>query len=487
MRNRNSGPGIGDQVVRLPRASQTTPVDVSVAPRSVSVRGFSSPMSLIYGFFIIDLIGTGLLMLPIASEAAGSANPLTCLFTATTAVTVTGLVVVDSLEHWTFFGQVVILTLIFIGGLGFMTGAAFLIIIVGQQLRLQNRLIVREGLGWGELGGITRLVRNIVLFAVTAQVIGMVFLWIYWTIVRDIWEGFSFWHTVWLAFFHGISAFNNAGIEVLPNDVVGGDSLQGFAADYVTLVVFATLILLGGTGYILWSDVWQKKSFRALRLESKLILIGTVGLVLTGFVTFAIGEWSNPGTSGSSSVVQKVFDAFFHSFSARTAGFSIIDYGQASSATDIATEVLMFIGGASGTTAGGIKVNTFMVMVVAALVTMSGRNKIHVFKSHIRPAIVQRALVLGAVSAGIVLLFAYIALQLQSDLPTRDVLFQVVSASATVGLDTGITTKLNAPTQVLIVIAMFLGRFGPLTLALLMAGSQIEQRYSLPTEEVRIG
>ena len=444
-------------------------------------------MSLIYGFFIIDLIGTGLLMLPISSVQEGVANILTCLFTATTAVTVTGLVTVDTLDHWTLFGQAVILTLIFIGGLGFMTGAAFLIILVGQELRLQNRLIVREGLGWGQLGAITTLVRNIVLFSVALQLIGFVVLWIHWTLVRNLWEGFEFWHTVWLGFFHAISAFNNAGIEILPNDVVGGDSLQGFAADYVTLFVFASLIFLGGTGFVLWSDVWRKKSFRMLRLESKLILIGLAGLLFTGFITYAIGEWNNPGTSGLNSSVQKVADASFHTVSGRTAGFSIIDYGQASSATDIATEVIMFIGGVSGTTAGGIKVNTFMVILIAAIMTMSGRETTNIFKSRIRSSTVQRALVLGGVSVSIVVLLAYVALQLQSDLPFRDVFFQVVSAAATVGLDTGITTKLNAPTQVLVIFAMFMGRFGPLSLALLMAGRLVEQRYSRPTEEVRIG
>ncbi|MXZ02952.1 MAG: hypothetical protein F4Y88_04565 [Chloroflexi bacterium] len=478
---------IGDQVVRVPRQAATTPVDMSVAPRTISVRGLTSPMSLIYGFFIIDLIGTSLLMLPISSKAPGAANILTCLFTATTSVTVTGLVTVDTLEHWTLFGQAVILTLIFIGGLGFMTGAAFLIILVGQELRLQNRLIVREGLGWGQLGDITKLVRNIVVFAVAIQLIGFIVLWIYWTFVRNLWEGFDLWHTVWLALFHGISGFNNAGIEVLPNDVVGGDSLQGFSSDYFTLLVCVVLIFVGSTGYILWSDVWRKRSFRMLRLESKLILIGLAGLLLIGFATYAIGEWNNPATSGGHSVVQKISDALFHTVSGRTAGFSVIDYGQATSATDLATEVMMFIGGVSGTVAGGIKINTFMVILIAAIVTMSGRNNTYVFGSRIRPSTVQRALVLSVASATIVVLMAYLAFQLQSDLPFRDVFFQVISAAGTVGLDTGITSKLNGPTQALIIFAMFLGRFGPLTLALLMAGRQVEQRYALPAEEVRIG
>ncbi len=460
---------------------------MSVAPRTISVRGLTSPMSLIYGFLIIDLIGASLLMLPISSKAPGAANILTCLFTATTSVTVTGLVTVDTLEHWTLFGQAVILTLIFIGGLGFMTGAAFLIILVGQELRLQNRLIVREGLGWGQLGDITTLVRKIVVFAVAIQFIGFIVLWIYWTFVRNLWEGFDLWHTLWLALFHGISGFNNAGIEVLPNEVVGGDSLQGFASDYFTLFVFVVLIFIGSTGYVLWSDVWRKRSFRMLRLESKLILVGLAGLLLVGFATYAIGEWNNPATSGGNSIVRKISDAAFHTVSARTAGFSVIDYGQATSATDLATEVMMFIGGVSGTVAGGIKVNTFMVILIAAIVTMSGRNNTYIFGSRIRPSTVQRALVLSGVSAAIVVGMAYIAFQLQSDLPFRDVFFQVISAVGTVGLDTGITSQLNPPAQALVIFAMFLGRFGPLTLALLMAGRQVEELYALPTEEVRIG
>lgn len=478
---------IGDQVVRVPRQAATAPVDISVVPRTISVRGLTSPMSLIYGFFIIDLIGTSLLMLPISSKAPGVANILTCFFTATTSVTVTGLVTVDTLEHWTLFGQGVILSLIFIGGLGFMTGAAFLIILIGQELRLQNRLIVREGLGSGQLGGITTLVRNIVLFAVAIQFIGFIVLWIYWTFVRNLWEGFDLWHTVWLALFHGISGFNNAGIEVLPDEVVGGGSLQGFASDYFSLFVIAALIFAGSTGYVLWSDVWQKKSFRMLRLESKLIIVGLTGLLIIGFATYAIGEWNNPATSGGNGIVQKISDAAFHTVSGRTAGFSVIDYGQATSATDLATEILMFIGGASGTVAGGIKINTFMVILVAAIVTMSGRNNTFVYGSRIRPSTVQRALVLGVVSATIVVVMAFTAFLLQSDLPFRDVFFQVISAAGTVGLDTGITAQLNGPAQVLIISAMFLGRFGPLTLALLMAGRQVEQLYTLPAEEVRIG
>ncbi len=478
---------IGDQAVRVPRSAETSPTDIPVAPRTISVRGLTSPMSLIYGFLIINAIGTGLLMLPISSEGPGVADFLTCLFTASTAVTVTGLVTVDTLDHWTLFGQAVILSLIFIGGLGFMTGAAFLIILVGQELGLQNRLIVREGLGEGQLGGITVLVRNIVVFAVALQFVGFIVLWLYWTFVRNVWEGFGFWKSLWLGLFHGISAFNNAGIEILPDDVVGGGSLIGFGADYFTLFVFAVLIFAGSTGYVFWSDVWRKKRFALLRLDSKLVLIGSVFLFLLGFATYAFGEWGNVATSGGENLIQKVADATFHSVTTRSSGFSVIDYGEVSSSTDFSTEVLMFIGGVSGTTGGGIKVNTFMVIVFATFATMTGRSATNIFRSQIPPFTVQRALVVAAIAASIVVFVAYLALQTQSDLQFRDVFFEVVSAAATVGLSTGITPDLNAPTQVIVIVSMFLGRFGPLSLALLMAGRQTNDRFALPTEEVRIG
>ena len=487
MATRESRERIGDRAVRVPRTVETSSTDIPVAPRTISVRGFTSPMSLIYGFLIIDLIGTGLLMLPISSVEPGVANILTCLFTASTAVTVTGLVTVDTLDHWTLFGQAVILSLIFIGGLGFMTGAAFLIILVGQELGLQNRLIVREGLGGGQLGGIATLVRNIVIFAVAAQLIGFVVLWVYWTFVRNIWDGFTFWESLWLGLFHGISAFNNAGIEVLPDNVVGGTSLYGFNSDFFTLFVFAVLIFAGSTGYVFWSDVWRKKRFALLRLDSKLVLIGSVSLFLVGFVTYAVGEWGNVATSGNGTLVQKVSDAIFHSVTARSSGFATIPYSDVSSSTDFSTEVLMFIGGVSGTTGGGIKVNTFMVIVFATIATMTGRSATNIFRSQIPPFTVQRALVVAAIAAAIVVVVSYLALQTQSDLPFRDVFFEVVSAAATVGLSTGITPDLNAPTQVIVIVSMFLGRFGPLSLALLMAGRQTNDRFALPTEEVRIG
>ena len=487
MAARDSRERIGDQAVRVPRSAETSSTEIPVAPRTISVRGFTSPMSLIYGFLIIDAIGTGLLMLPISSKEAGVADFLTCLFTASTAVTVTGLVTVDTLDHWSFFGQVVILSLIFIGGLGFMTGAAFLIILVGQELGLQNRLIVREGLGGGQLGGIAVLVRNIVVFAIALQFVGFIVLWLYWTFVRNIWEGFSFWESLWLGLFHGISAFNNAGIEVLPDAVVGGGSLIGFGSDYFTLFVFAVLIFAGSTGYVFWSDVWRKKRFALLRLDSKFVLIGSIFLFVVGFVTYAVGEWGNVETSGGENLIQKVSDATFHSVTTRSSGFAVVDYGDISSSTDFSTEVLMFIGGVSGTTGGGIKVNTFMVIVFATFATMTGRAATNIFRSQIPTFTVQRALVVAVIAATIVVFVAFLALQTQSDLAFRDVFFEVVSAAATVGLSTGITPDLNAPTQVIIIVSMFLGRFGPLSLALLMAGRQTSDRFSLPTEEVRIG
>ncbi len=478
---------VGDRSVRIPRAAATSTVDISVEARTISVRGLTSPMSLIYGFLVVDLIGAGLLMLPISTHESGWADFITCVFTATSAITVTGLVTVDTLGHWTFFGQSVILVLIFIGGLGFMTGAAFLIILIGQELGLQNRLIVREGIGGGQLGGITTLVRNIVIFSVSAQLIGFVLMWVYWTWIRNLWEGYSIWDTLWLALFHATSAFNNAGMEILPNELVGGDSLVGFRSDYFTLLVFGVLIVIGGTGYIFWNDIWHTRNFRRLRLDTKLVLIGTLTLLAIGFGSYALGEWENKGTSGNASLVQQISDATFHSVTTRSAGFAVVDYGQATSSTDLLTEVLMFVGAASGSTGGGIKINTFMVILITVIATLRGRSSVTAFKRQIPLFTVQRALVVGTVSTAIAITLVFLAGQAQPDLHFRDVLFEVVSASSTVGLSTGITGTTNTALQTLLIFAMFLGRFGPLSLALFLAGNQAEERYGLPTEEVRIG
>jgi trk system potassium uptake protein TrkH len=233
--------------------------------------------------------------------------------------------------------------------------------------------------------------------------------------------------------------------------------------------------------------VFLSRSFRRLRLDSKLVLIGTLGLLAVGIGVFLASEWTRPATIGEQSVGAKVTDSFFHAATARTAGFSTTDYNEIGAANQVSTEALMFIGGASASTAGGIKVGTFMVVVLAAIAIVRGRQHVNAFDREIPSVIIQRAMVVGAMVTGLLIIFFAALMAIQPDLEFRRALFEMVSAFGTVGLSTGITGDLNSGARVLITIAMFIGRFGPLTLALLMAGHETVEPYRFAEERVRIG
>lgn len=464
---------------------------MEVEPRSVSVRGPTSPMVLIYGFLTVTLIGTFLLMLPVSSntnELLGFGDRLVqALFTATSAVAVTGLVVVDTAEGWTRFGQTVIMLLFFVGGLGFMTGAAFLLMIVGQRLGLQGQLLLRAGLAEAQLGAVASIVRKIVVFSVITQAAGTLLLFLRWYVFGELWEGISAGEALWQSMFHAVSAFNNAGFDVLPDNVVGGPSLIPFKSDIPVLLMMAALIIIGGLSYFVLSDIGAKRNFRRLRLDSKLVIVGTLGLLTAGTVIFLVTEWREPESIGSQSVTEKLTDAFFHSAAARTAGFATVDYNTISHTNNIGTEALMFIGGASASTAGGIKVGTFMVVLLAAVATLRGKRRVNAFGREVPAIIVQRALVVGAAATAILIFFFGALVAIQPELDFRRALFEIVSAFGTVGLSTGITSELNTGARVLVSAAMFLGRFGPLTIALLMAGRESTEPYRFARERVRIG
>ena len=476
----------GETYIRIPRDSEIAPVEFQVERRTISTRGLTSPMSLVYGFAIADIIGTALLMLPFASNTPGSANPLTALFTATSAITVTGLATVDTDVAWTGFGQAVIMMLIFIGGLGFMTGTAFLLILFGQELGLRDRLLIRTGLGGGALSGIAVVVRNIFLLSVAIQLLGAAALWVHWNMIQNLWGDMNIVAKVWQSLFHAVSAFNNAGMDIMPDSVIGGASLAGLREDYGSLFITCALIVLGGLGYTVISDIWITRRFRRFALETKVVILGTAALLTFGVLTY-MAEWDNNETSGQGDIGQKLADAAFHSVATRSAGFAVIDYDKAQGTTDLTTELLMFVGAASGSTGGGIKVNTFVIIVAAVLITMTGRSAVNAFGRKLPTPVVTRALAVGLSAIAIVFTLVFALALAEDELPFRASLFEVVSAFGTVGLSTGVTATLGTAGQIILVVAMFLGRFGPLTLGLLMAGRQVNERFSLPEEEVRIG
>jgi len=480
-------PKPGDVVVRRPRESEIAPVQLHIEPRTVSVRGPTSPMMLVYGFLGITALGTLLLVLPLSNSGSGFTPFFDALFTATSAVTVTGLVVVDTPVAWSTFGQVVIAILIFIGGLGFMTGAAFLLLIVGQRIGLRGRLALTEGVGFGQLGSVVGLVRNIVILALSVQILGTVLLFLRFYVFGTLWPGITAGQALWQSAFQAVSAFNNAGFVILPANRLGGASLIPFAGDYIVLAIMGGLIIVGGLGYAVLRDLAVVRRITGLSLDTKLVLLGSIALTVLGAVAFLACEYSRPGTLGEMGVGDKVANAAFHSVTTRTAGFNTMDYGEISDQSGIVTEALMFIGGASASTAGGIKINTFMVVAIAAFATVRSRRYVSAFRREISLVVIRRAMVVGAVASVFLAVVVFTLAALESDVALRDIMFEAFSAFGTVGLSTGITSTLGDAARVVLVVAMFVGRLGPLTMALLMAGREVHQFYRLAEEHVRIG
>jgi trk system potassium uptake protein TrkH len=527
-----------------------SPVHAHVERRAVSVRGPTSPMMLVYSFFAVAAIGALLLSLPVSNTAAGFMSPITTFFHSVSAMTGTGLVIVDTRDGWTGFGQSVIAGLIFIGGLGFMTGAAFLLLITGRRSSLQGRLVVGAGLDDNRLGTIATLARNIILMAIIVQIVGAIFIFVRWYIVAPLWEGMTLADGIWQSVFTSISSFNNAGFEILPDELVGGGSLIGLSRDIPTLIIIGLMILAGSTSYATLQNVieirgWHARAlgakrffvgvgvlaiiglgifitliginrdieslrifgliiltisasyavfayiikirrWRLLTLDTKLVLVGIGVMLLIGFVSFLSLEWSNANTIGEENVQNKITQSVFHTVN-RTAGFSTIEYSKMHSANLGVSEGLMFVGGASASTAAGIKVNTFMVIVIASIAIFSGKGRTTVFGREIPRVNVQRAFAVAGTAAAAVLVLIVALFIVQPGLDFRMGMFEIISAFGTVGWSAGATPLLNEGAQIVLSITMFAGRFGPLTIALFMAGRERQESIRYATERIRIG
>ena len=468
---------IGDRVVRRPREREVTPIVIRTTPRRHPSRFIRSPFILMIGFGILILVGGGLLLLPVANNEGSMTPPLVAFFTSTSAVTVTGLVLEDTATYWSSFGQGVVFALMGLGGLGFMTTATFFLVLIGQRITLPERLLMRESLMANRLGGLVRLTRYVVLTAVLFYLAGTgLFFWRFHQPFGDI-QG------LWQSAFHAVSAFNNAGFSIIP----GSASLSAYRTDYVLLGIFTALIILGGISYTVLVEVFRGHRPRRYSLDTKLVLVVSALLWALGLGVIFGSEFFNEHTLGKLPLGGKVFTAFFHSVSARTAGFSTVDFGQSGDFTNLFVVALMFIGGAAGSTAGGIKINTFAVLMVAVFSSIRGRLHAEAFGREIPHVQVHRALaiaVLGLLLIGAVVLFLTLY---EKDIPFPKLLFQTVSAFGTVGLSTGIMGEMSLAGKVLIIIAMFVGRLGPLTLALALAPGEEREVYRFVQERVKIG
>ena len=472
-------------IVRLPREEDLNPIKHHIKVRKISVRGPKSPMILIYGFLLINLIGSILLTIPF-STTDGSSDFIIALYTSTSAITVTGLTLVDTSTYWSFFGQLIIIILCFIGGLGFMMAAAFIIILTGQKLSLNNRLLIRDGLGGGNLGSITIMIKYTVILAVGLQIIGILLLFLKWHTLDKLWEGITWIEALWQSVFHGISAYNNAGFDIIPENL-GENSLEYFSNDPLILLILGILIFFGGIGFLPIRDIYKKKSFSKLELESKVVLYFSFFLTILGGLLFFITESNNHLTIENNTFLDKISISLFQSISTRTAGFAITDYSNILSPTIIISCLLMIIGGATASTAGGIKINTFAIIFLATASSLIGRKNITPFHRRIPFDNVVRAFSITVLFFLGLLILSIIMFIFEPNLSFEHLIFEMVSAIGNNGLSSGISQEYTNTSKIIVIFTMFLGRFGPLTLILLLAGKTIQPSFEDSEERIRIG
>ena len=467
---------LGDKIFRVPRIEPwRIPLALVRVPKFKSI----SVAVLIWGFAVIIAVGAVLLTLPISSRSHTWTSFPDALFMATSATCVTGLSVVTCSTHFSSFGQGVLLVLMQVGGFGFMTSATLLLLAFGRSVGLREKLLVGESMGVERLGGLLPLLMGMAFFTLICEGFGAVMLYIRFS------QDFSSPATaLWQSIFHAVSAFNNCGL-----DIVGSSSIIPYQNDPLVVITIAALIILGGLSFLVVWDVAKKRSFRKLSLDSKMVVAMTALLLILGTLVLLAMEYNNPDTLGPMSVPQKLLNAFFQSVTPRTAGFNVIFIGRMTAYSLFFTIMLMFIGGASGSTAGGVKVNTFGVLLATVWSSLRGREHAQAFGRELRPQQIHRALAVAMLALGLVGVVTLVLSITENDKPFQfiDVLFETVSAFGTVGLSTGITPALTLAGKLIIIATMFAGRLGPLTLALSLVQGQRTTEYRYPQDQVRIG
>jgi potassium uptake TrkH family protein len=432
---------------------------------------------IVSAFALAILVGTALLLLPVATVSPGSASFTTALFTSTSAICVTGLVVVDTPTYWTQYGQVVIMGLIQAGGLGIMTLASILALLVARRLGLRRRLLAQAERAAPELSDLRRLLLSVVLLSFAFEAVAAVVLTLRFWLSYD----YAFGSAVYRGVFHAVSAFNNAGFALY------GDSLVRFVADGWIVLTVALTLIAGGLGFPVWLELRRRfRMPRAWTLHTKLTLTGTGVLIVFGFVAVLVLEWSNAGTLGPLDPGGKLLAAFFQGVTPRTAGFNTVDYGSVEPETLLVTDMLMFVGGGSASTAGGIKVTTLALLFLMVFSEIRGEENVNAFGRRVPPHAQRQALVVAFIALNAVVLCT-LALMADSRFGFQESLFEALSAFGTVGLSTGITPDLNEVGRLLLIVLMFLGRTGPYTLAVALALRESRKLYRFPEERPLIG
>ena len=439
----------------------------------------SYPQMIALGYLLVIAIGTAVLSLPIASRNNVSAGFINALFTATSATCVTGLVVFDTYTQWSFFGQLVLLILIQIGGLGFMTVITMFSFLLKRKIGLKERGLLRESMNTMYIGGIVRLIKKILLGTLLFEGLGAILLSIRFIPRMGLKEG------IYNGIFHSISAFCNAGIDLM-GKYGKYSSLISFSNDAVVCITIILLIIIGGIGFFVWDDVTKHKHhFKKYQLHTKIVLSTTVILIVLGTMGFYVFERSN--LLSEMGIGEKIIASIFGAVTPRTAGFNTVDTAALTPASKLLTMILMFIGGSPGSTAGGIKTTTFAVILISLWSSLRYERNDNIFGRRLEDNALKMASSVVTVNLILTLSATFLIIATNATLSLSDVLFEVLSAMGTVGLSTGITSDLNTFAQIVIVLLMYCGRVGSISLALVFTEHRIPSSVQNPREKINIG
>ncbi|PKB64854.1 MAG: hypothetical protein BZY80_01625 [SAR202 cluster bacterium Io17-Chloro-G2] len=451
-------------------------------------RLFGSPLMLLIGFILLILMGGLVLALPVSSHSGEYTSLDTSFFTAVSALTVTGHTVVSTGTYWSGFGQALIFTLMLVGGLGFMVVSTFLLLLIGHRSTLQERMLtqglMQDTVGVEQFQGLRRIGRRVVILVFSLYALGTSA--IFWQVRGHPELDLSMGEALWNSMFLSVSSFNNAGLNILP-ELPDGSSLARFADSPLLLMGTAALMILGGLGWTVLVDIYRNRRFVRLSLDTKLVVVTSLSLWALGAAVLLIAEWGNPETLGQLGWFDKGVGALFESVSGRTAGFSTMDFGQVQDVTKVTYSGLMFIGGAAGSVAGGIKVVTFAIIVAAVVSSLRQRAQAEAFGREIPQPQLYRALAVAVLGLGFIAVAVPVLTITDPDVPFLNLVFDTVSALGTTGASTGVTPGLSLAGKCMFMIAMFVGRLGPVTLALTLAPREEASVYRFARERVKIG
>lgn len=429
------------------------------------------------GFALLIIIGAALLMLPVSSRTGESTPFLTALFTSASATCVTGLSLVNVGGYFNVLGQAIILILIQVGGLGFMSVLCFVFLVSNRQIGLRNRILIAQSMGVDSLEGVVKLVKHVLYIASSVELIGAVFLSVRFIPKYGALKG------IWFSIFHSVSAFCNAGFDIIGD----GQSMFSYRFDPLVIITLALLIIIGGLGFIVWEDIINKKSFKRLSTYSKIVLVSTVLCIVIGAALYLLFEYNNPATIGSDSIGEKLLMTFFQSVTTRTAGFDALKQSGLTPLSKVWGILLMMIGGASGSTAGGVKIGTFALVLLTLYAVLRGKTDVVILGRRIGHKAILHAMsllvlwFLLTLTGAMLIAFADGHSVLYS-------MYETASAYSTVGLSVGISENASVFTKILLIIYMFLGRVGIMTISVLfMIHSGREKDIKYPEGRFIIG